>query len=95
MIWSDIGIYKRDYTNGIKKIDDLNDATKSQNEKLKHNTNAFNTSPEISEYGLDDKYTIRPFKRHCDQNLKNLFKNKTTPSNEFKGTINLSTGTKK
>ena len=30
MIWSDIGIYTRDYNNGIKKIDDLNDATKSK-----------------------------------------------------------------
>ncbi len=42
MIWSDMGFYTRDYNNGIKKIDDLNDATKNQNEKLKHNKNSFN-----------------------------------------------------
>ena len=95
MIWSDIGIYTRDYNNGIKKIDDLNDATKNQNEKLKHNKNAFNTSPQIDEYGLNDKYTIRPFKLHYDQSFKDLFKNRTTPSNILKGrTVNLSTGTK-
>jgi len=80
MIWSDIGIYKRDYTNGIKKIDDLNDAIKIQHEKLKHKTNAFDKTPQIDEYDLDEKYTIRPFKRHYDQSFKDLFKNKTTPS---------------
>jgi hypothetical protein len=93
MIWSDIGIYKRDYTNGIKKIDDKDEAIKYQNEKLKHKTNAFNTSPEIDD-GLEDRYTIRPFKLHYDQSLKNLFKNKTTPSNVLQGNLNLSTGTK-
>ena len=95
MIWSDIGIYKRDYTNGIKKIDDLNDATKNQNDKLKHNQHSFNTTPQIDEYGLNDKYTIRPFKLHYDQSFKDLFKNRTTPSSLLKGrTVNLSTGTK-
>ena len=94
MIWSDIGIYTRDYNDGIKKIDDLNDATKNQNDKLKHKTNAFNTTPQIDEYGLDDKYTIRPFKLHYDQSFKDLFKNKTTPSSLLNGKVNLSTGTK-
>ena len=94
MIWADIGIYKRDYTNGIKKIDDLNDAIKIQHEKLKHKENAFNTTPEINENGLDDKYTIRSFKLQYDQSFKDLFKNKTTPSSLLNGKVNLSTGTK-
>ena len=78
----------------LKKIDDLNYATKNQNEKLKHKTTAFNTTPQIDEYGLDDKYTIRPFKLHYDQSFKGLFKNKTTPSSLLNGKVNLSTGTK-
>ncbi len=92
MIWNDINIFKRDYTNGIKKLD--GDSDKMQNEKLKHNTNAYNITPDIDEYGLDDKYTIRPFKLHYDQSFKNLFKNKCTPSSSLDGKVNLSTGTR-
>ena len=80
MIWSDIGIYTRDYNNGIKKVDDYNEAIKKQNDKLKHKTNAFNTHPIVDEHGLEDKYTIRSFKFHHNQSLKNLFKNKTSIS---------------
>jgi len=95
MIWNDINIFKRDYTNGIKKLEGITeDYNELQNEKLKHNHNAFNTTPDIDEYGLDDKYTIRPFKLHYNHGLKDLFKNKCTPSNTLKGKINLSTGTK-
>ncbi len=92
MIWNDINIFKRDYTNGVKKLDGNTD--KMQNEKVKHKTNAFNITPDIDEHGLDDKYTIRPFKIHYDQSLKNLFKNKCAPSNSLNGKVNLSTGTK-
>ena len=92
MIWNDINIFKRDYTNGIKKLD--GDTDKMQNEKVKHKTNAFNITPDIDEHGLDDKYTIRPFKIHYDQSLKNLFKNKCAPSNSLNGKVNLSTGTR-
>jgi hypothetical protein len=91
MIWNDINIFKRDYSNGVKKLDGDTDM---QIEKLKHKTNAFNITPDIDEHGLDDKYTIRPFKIHYDQSLKNLFKNKCTPSNSLNGKVNLSTGTK-
>ena len=91
MIWNDINIFKRDYTNGVKKLDGDTDM---QNEKLKHKTNAFNITPDIDEHGLDDKYTIRPFKIHYDQSLNNLFKNKCTPSNSLNGKVNLSTGTR-
>ena len=92
MIWNDINIFKRDYTNGIKKLD--GDTDKMKNEKIKHKTNAFNITPDIDEHGLDDKYTIRPFKIHYDQSLKNLFKNKCAPSNSLNGKVNLSTGTR-
>ena len=75
MIWNDINIFKRDYTNGIKKLEGITeDYNELQNEKLKHNHNAFNTTPDIDEYGLDDKYTIRPFKLHYNHGLKDLFK---------------------
>ena len=92
MIWNDINIFKRDYTNGIKKLD--GDTDKMQNDKVKHKTNAFNITPDIDEHGLDDKYTIRPFKIHYDQSLKDLFKNKCAPSNSLNGKVNLSTGTR-
>ncbi len=62
---------------------------------LKHNTKAFYITPDIDEYGLDDKYTIRPFKLHYDQSFKNLFKNKYTPSSLLDGKVKLSTGTRK
>ena len=95
MIWSDIAQYTRDYNNGIKKIDDLNDVKKIQNDKLKHNKHSFNTSPQIDEHGLEDKYSRRPFKLHYDQSFKDLFKNRSTPSSLLKsGQLNLSTGTK-
>jgi len=55
MIWNDINIFKRDYTNGIKKLDGLtNDYSDLQNEKLKHKVNAFDTTPDIDLHGLDD-----------------------------------------
>ena len=92
MIWNDINIFKRDYTNGIKKLD--GDTDKMQNDKVKHKTNAFNITPDIDEHGLDDRYTIRPFKIHYDQSLKNLFENKCAPSNSLNGKVNLSTGTR-
>ena len=95
MIWNDISIFKRDYTNVIKKVDRVTDDYKDlQNAKLKHSTKAFDITPEISEYGLDEKYTIRPFKLHYDHSLKDLFKNKCSPSSVLKGKVNLSTGTK-
>jgi hypothetical protein len=74
MIWSDIGIYTRDYNNGIKKVDDYNEAIKKQNEKLKHKTNAFNTHPKVDEHGLEDKYTIRSLKFIIIRALKNCLK---------------------
>lgn len=95
MIWNDINIFKRDYTNGIKKLDSLtNDYNDLQNEKLKHKVNAFDTTPDIDLHGLDDKYTIRSLKLHYNNSLKDLFKNKCSPSSVLKGKVNLSTGTK-
>ncbi len=81
MIWNEINIFKRDYTSSIKKLDGLtNDYSDLQNEKLKHKLNAFDTTPNIDLHGLDDKYTIRPFKLHSNNSLKDLFKNKCSPS---------------
>ena len=94
MIWSDIGIYTRDYNNGMKKVDVYNEAIKKQNEKLKHKTTAFNTHPKVDEHGWD-KYTIRSLKFHHNQSFKDLFTNKTTISSTLKGgQLNLSNGTK-
>ena len=95
MIWNDVNLFRRDYTNGIKKLnsvtDDYNDL---QNEKLKHSSKAFDITPDIDEHGLNERYTIRPFKLHYDHSLKDLFKNKCSPSSVLKGKVNLSTGTK-
>ncbi len=52
MIWNDINIFKRDYSNGIKKLD--GDSDKMQNEKLKRNAKEFDITPDIDEYCLDD-----------------------------------------
>ncbi len=94
MIWNDVNLFSRDYTNGIKKLNGGTDYKDLQNEKLKYSSKAIDITPEINEYGLDEKYTIRPFKLHYDQSFKNMFKNKCTPSNSLDGKVNLSTGTK-
>ena len=95
MIWNDVNLFRRDYTNGIKKLNGVTDDYKDlQNAKLKHSTKAFDITPDIDEHGLEDRYTIRPFKLHYDHSLKDLFKNKCTPSSVLNGKVNLSTGTK-
>ena len=95
MIWNDVNLFRRDYTNGIKKLNGVTDDYKDlQNAKLKHSSKAFDITPDIDEHGLEDRYTIRPFKLHYDNSLKDLFKNKCTPSSVLNGKVNLSTGTK-
>ena len=94
MIWNDVNLFSRDYTNGIKKLNSGTDYKDLQNEKLKYSSKAIDITPEINENGLDEKYTIRPFKLHYDQSFKNMFKNKCTPSNSLDGKVNLSTGSK-
>ena len=92
MIWPDVPIFIRDYSNGIKKLDDNSEEILKK--KIKYNPNAFHLNPLSDDFGLDEKYTIRPFNIHTSSSLKDLFKNKTTPSRTLGGTVNLSTGTK-
>ena len=93
MIWPDVPIFIRDYSNGIKKLDD--NSEEILNKKLKYNPNAFQLTPLSDDFGLDEKYTISPFNIQTSSSLKDLFKNRYTPSNTLKGSkVNLSTGTK-
>ena len=93
MIWPDVPIFIRDYSNGIKKLDDNSEEILKK--KIKYNPNAFHLNPLSDDFGLDEKYTIRPFNLHTSSSLKDLFKNRYTPSNTLKGSkVNLSTGTK-
>ena len=62
MIWPDVPIFIRDYSNGIKKLDDNSEDI--LNKKLKYNPNAFHLNPLSDDFGLDEKYTIRPFNLH-------------------------------
>jgi len=95
LVWNDIAKYTKDYNNGIKKLDDvLTDANKLQNEKLNHKKNKFKLHSLTDDYGLNDKVTIRPMKFKYDNDLKNMFHNKSTPGNSLKGNVELSSGTK-
>ena len=92
MIWPDIPVFIRDYSNGIKKIDCCSDEILKK--KIKYNPNEFHLNPLSDDFGLEEKYTIRPFKLSHNNSLKDLFKNRYTPSNTLKGSqVNLSTGT--
>ena len=55
MIWNDVDLFSRDYTNGIKKLNSGTDYKNLQNEKLKYSSKAIDITPEINEYGLDEK----------------------------------------
>ncbi len=55
MIRNDVNLFIRDYTNGIKKLNGGTDYKDLQNEKLKYSSKAFNITPEINEYDLDEK----------------------------------------
>ena len=95
LVWNDIAKYTNDYKNGIKKLDDIvNDADKAQNNKLNYKKNKFKLHSSTDDYGLDDKITIRSMKFKTSNDLKDMFKNKSTPSNLLKGKVELSSGTK-
>ena len=95
LVWNDIAKYIKDYNNGIKKLDDaVSDANNLQKEKLNHKTNQFKLHSLTDDYGLNDKVTIRPMKFKYDNDLKNMFHNKSTPGNSLKGNVELSSGTK-
>ena len=94
LVWNDIAKYTNDYKNGIKKLDDIvNDADKAQNNKLNYKKNKFKLHSSTDDYGLDDKITIRSMKFKTSNDLKDMFKNKSTPSNLLKGKVELSSGT--
>ena len=93
LVWNDIAKYTNDYKNGIKKLDDIvNDADKAQNNKLNYKKNKFKLHSSTDDYGLDDKITIRSMKFKTSNDLKDMFKNKSTPSNLLKGKVELSSG---
>ena len=94
LVWNDIAKYTNDYKNGIKKLDGIvNDADKAQNNKLNYKKNKFKLHSSTDDYGLDDKITIRSMKFKTSNDLKDMFKNKSTPSNLLKGKVELSSGT--
>jgi len=94
LVWNDIAKYTNDYKNGIKKLDSIvNDADKAQNNKLNYKKNKFKLHSSTDDYGLDDKITIRSMKFKTSNDLKDMFKNKSTPSHLLKGKVELSSGT--
>lgn len=96
LLWNDIAKYTTGYTNGIKRLKNvLSDAKESQNKKLNHKTNTFNINPSVDDYGLDKRITIKTMKFKSDNDLKNMFNNKSTPSHSLKGQVELSPGTKR
>ena len=92
IVWNDIEHLTKNYTNGIKKIDGLDENNKYSKNKISHNKNKFRFSPSNNDYGLDDKITIKPFNIKYDSNIKKLMIGKSTPSNIL-GKHQLSSGT--
>ena len=92
IVWNDIEHLTKNYTNGIKKIDGLDENNKYNKNKISHNKNKFRFSPSNNDYGLDDKITIKPFNIKYDSNIKKLMIGKSTPSNIL-GKHQLSSGT--
>ena len=94
IVWNDIEKYKKGIDN-TKKEDGLNENDKLTKNKTSYNKNAFHINHNVNDYGLNDKVTIKPFHVTYDQSFKNMFKNKSTPSNFLKGSVELSSGTRR
>jgi hypothetical protein len=92
IVWNDIQHLTKNYLNGIKKIDGLDENIKYNKNKTRHKKNAFHFTSSNDDYGLDEKYTIKPFNIKYDSSFKNLMSDKTTPSKTL-GKHNLSSGT--
>ena len=92
IVWNDIEHLTKNYTNGIKKIDGLDENNTLNKNKISHNKNKFRFNPSNEDYGLDDKITIKPFNIKYDSNIKKLMIGKSTPSNIL-GKHQLSSGT--
>jgi hypothetical protein len=74
-------------------LDGLNENEKFNKNKTNHNKNKFHFNPSNDEYGLDEKYTIRPFHIKYDTSFNKLMSGKSTPSQSL-GKHSLSSGTK-
>ena len=94
IVWNDIEKYKKGINNG-KKEDGLNENDKLSKSKTSYNKNAFHFNHHPNDYGLNDKVTIKPFHVTYDPSFKNMFNNKSTPSNLLKGKVELSSGTRR
>ena len=80
LIWNDIEKYKNEI-NSTKKLDGLNENDKLSKSKTIYKKNAFHFNHHVNDYGLNEKVTIKPFHVTYDQSFKNMFTNKSTPSN--------------
>ena len=93
IVWNDIEHLTKNYNNGLKKLDGLNENEKFNKNKTNRNKNKFHFNPSNDEYGLDEKYTIRPFHIKYDSSFNKLMSGKSTPSKSL-GKHSLSSGTK-
>ena len=92
LVWNDIAKYTQQYNNGIKKLGNIEQSINQIDNKLK-TKHKYNTQPIVDDYGLDDKYTIRPFNIKTDPYTKEIFTNKTKTSNLLNNRSKLSSGT--
>ena len=92
IVWNDIEHLTKNYNSGLKKLDGLNENEKFNKNKTNHNKNKFHFNPSNDEYGLDEKYTIRPFHIKYDTSFNKLMSGKSTPSKSL-GKHSLSSGT--
>ena len=91
IVWNDIEHLTKNYNSGLKKLDGLNENEKFNKNKTNRNKNKFHFNPSNDEYGLDEKYTIRPFHIKYDSSFNKLMSNKSTPSKSL-GKHSLSSG---
>ena len=92
IVWNDIEHLTKGYTNGLKKIDGLDENDKFNKNKTNHNKNKFHFKSSNNDYGLDDKITIKSYNVKYDSSFKKLMLGKSTPSNIL-GKHSLSSGT--
>jgi len=91
LVWDDIKQYTKDYSDGIKRIDDKNEVIRKLSGKTKTN-NIVHMKELKHDFGLEEKYTIRPFKLKHDPGISKLLSNRATPSHTVTGKSKLSSG---
>ena len=72
LVWDDIKKYTKDYSDGIKRVDDKNEVIRQLSGKTKTN-NIVHMKELKNDFGLEEKYTIRPFKLKHDPEISDLF----------------------